>query len=249
MPQTIIGYCRVSTASQASDGLSLEDQEDRIRTFGISDPDLHLEEVYVEPGISAAHLERRQLRLLRERIRTGGVDTLVVTHLDRLTRSVKDLRELLEELDQYNTRLITLDDRWGDRVGLDSFSDKDRDLMDMIAMFARWQRERIGGGTRSAHTRIEADGKAPNHPAVGFDVDDENYLVPNEQELATVLRIQELRQDGLSLRAIANELNENGIPAKKGGAWSHNTVSKVLNRLEDPKWMERNGRYLEMLRD
>ena len=45
----------------------------------------------------------------------------------------------------------------------------------------------------------------------------------------TRIRITELRSQGLSLRAIAQELNETGVPTAHGGkAWHASTVSKVL---------------------
>jgi hypothetical protein len=52
--------------------------------------------------------------------------------------------------------------------------------------------------------------------------------VPDPEEQRVVLKMIEMRDAGLSLRAIAADLNATGVPAKRGGAWYPQTVSRVL---------------------
>ena len=49
-------------------------------------------------------------------------------------------------------------------------------------------------------------------------------------EVETIKRIQDARRDKRSFRAIAEELNQEGRPARDGGKWSHKTVQKIYNR-------------------
>jgi DNA invertase Pin-like site-specific DNA recombinase len=54
-------------------------------------------------------------------------------------------------------------------------------------------------------------------------------LIPNEKEQAVIKMIKDLKESKYTLGAIADKLNFNNIPSKKGGTWSSKTVSDVLN--------------------
>src|SRR4051794_1870007 len=91
-----IGYARVSSEDQVR-GVSLDAQRATLLKYA----DLHADElalvdVIVDAGISGKTLERPGLRRALGMIETGEVGALVVVKLDRLTRSVRDLGELLE---------------------------------------------------------------------------------------------------------------------------------------------------------
>ncbi len=55
-------------------------------------------------------------------------------------------------------------------------------------------------------------------------------MVPVPEELEIVRQILDLWRTGLSLRAIAGKLNEDGVPTKQGARWHHTTVGKVVER-------------------
>jgi site-specific DNA recombinase len=90
-----IGYCRVSTAKQSEKGISLDAQVEKIRAMAVVHG-AELLDVVQDGGESAKTLNRpgvqRVLKLVHER----QVRAVIVAKLDRLTRSVKDLCELLE---------------------------------------------------------------------------------------------------------------------------------------------------------
>jgi hypothetical protein len=65
----------------------------------------------------------------------------------------------------------------------------------------------------------------------GYRLDDDGttlVAVVDEQKVLTV--ITELRAEGRSLRAIADELNDRKIATKTGTAWKHSTVQSILSR-------------------
>ncbi len=89
----VIGYCRVSTVDQ-----DLTAQRDALAALGV-DP----KRVYVDHGLTGTNRERPGLREALAACRQG--DTLVVTKLDRLARSVPDARDIADELTAAGVRL------------------------------------------------------------------------------------------------------------------------------------------------
>ena len=85
---TVYGYARVSTYGQAREGNSLEDQKERLRAAGA--------EVVSTDVFTGRKMERPQLQMLKNKLQEG--DTLIVTKLDRLGRSVSQASALITEL-------------------------------------------------------------------------------------------------------------------------------------------------------
>jgi site-specific DNA recombinase len=91
-------YARVSTDRQAERGVSLEAQAEKIRAMAV----VHSAEVLdiiVDGGESAKSLQRPGIDRLLALVDAKKVDSVIVAKLDRLTRSVKDLCELLERFE------------------------------------------------------------------------------------------------------------------------------------------------------
>ena len=88
-----MGYARVST-----DARDLTAQRDDVAALGVP-----AERVYVDHGVTGTHRDRPGLREALAACRAG--DTLVVTKLDRLARSLPDARDIVDELTQRQVRL------------------------------------------------------------------------------------------------------------------------------------------------
>ena len=86
MSKLLIGYARVSTEEQ-----DLTAQRDALATLGVGS-----ERIYVDHGLTGRNMNRAGLREALAACRTG--DTLVVTKLDRLARSVRDAHEIADDL-------------------------------------------------------------------------------------------------------------------------------------------------------
>jgi DNA invertase Pin-like site-specific DNA recombinase len=93
MNQLLVGYARVSTEHQ-----DLTAQRNSLAKLGVGD-----DRIYVDHGLTGTNHDRPGLRLALAACHDG--DTLVVTKLDRLARSVPDARDILNELTQRNVRL------------------------------------------------------------------------------------------------------------------------------------------------
>jgi DNA invertase Pin-like site-specific DNA recombinase len=94
----LLGYARVST-----DGQSVAAQEAQLRAAGCV-------RVYSETACGARS-DRAQLAKLKKRIASG--DVLLVTRLDRLARSTRDLLNTLHELADRKVGFKSLSDTWG----------------------------------------------------------------------------------------------------------------------------------------
>src|SRR5437899_7777585 len=100
-----IGYVRVSTDKQADHGVSLEAQEAKIRAMAVVQG-AEIVDLIVDGGESAKNLNRPGMERLLALVDQGKVQTVIIAKLDRLTRSVKDLAELLERFQKRGVSLI-----------------------------------------------------------------------------------------------------------------------------------------------
>jgi DNA invertase Pin-like site-specific DNA recombinase len=87
-----VGYIRVSKQNER--GVSLDSQADKIRAMAcVHDAEV---QIIADDGETGKHANRPGLQRVLEMVRRGEVEVVIVAKLDRLTRSVKDLSELLE---------------------------------------------------------------------------------------------------------------------------------------------------------
>jgi len=88
-----VAYCRVSTEEQAREGISLDNQQDKVRAYATV-KDLDLVDIVTDAGISAKDLKRKGLQRVLSMLQSGEAEALIVFKLDRMTRSTKDLLTL-----------------------------------------------------------------------------------------------------------------------------------------------------------
>lgn len=220
----VIGYIRVSTDEQAQGGHSLAAQRAKLEQYA-SLYDLELVAVIEDAGFSAKSTERPGLRQALSALDAGKAQGLVVCKLDRLTRSVRDLSDLLESHFGTKYALLSVAEK------VDTSSAAGRMILNIMATVSQWEREVIGERTSAALQHKIANGEHVGAPALGFAViDGELALVESEQE--TLRRIRELSAEGRTLRDVAAALAAEGRKTKRGGDWHPQTISRVLKRSE-----------------
>jgi hypothetical protein len=99
-------YIRVSTEDQAREGFSLGEQKEKLLQL-CAFKEYEVFKVYEDAGISAKDMEHRPAfqEMLKD-MRDGKINYIVAYKLDRVTRSVRDLEELISQLEKYNCRRI-----------------------------------------------------------------------------------------------------------------------------------------------
>jgi DNA invertase Pin-like site-specific DNA recombinase len=158
-----------------------------------------------EPSSGKA-LSRPGLAYAMERISIGEVSGLVVSELSRVTRSAAELGRIIEWLDRSHARFIAA------RHGFDTNEVEGHLAADLLVEVSRWESERLSERTRKGLRAARGNGLALGRPGV---VDD-----PHLRE-----RIAEMRAQGMTLQAIADRLNEEGVPTVRGGVkWRHSSV-------------------------
>lgn len=141
MTGLLIGYARVSTDEQ-----DLTAQRNALDALGVS-----ADRVYVDHGLTGTKRDRPGLREALAACRAG--DTLVVTKLDRLARSLPDARDIADELTRREVKLSlggTVHDPT-DPVG--------RLLFNVLAMVAEFEADLIRMRTREGMKVAKAKGR------------------------------------------------------------------------------------------
>jgi DNA invertase Pin-like site-specific DNA recombinase len=215
-----VGYCRVSTDKQADEGVSLDAQREKIRAMAV----VHgaaLADVIVDAGESAKNLDRPGMVQLLELVRAGAVDLVIIAKLDRLTRSVRDLADLLELLLKHGVSLVSVAE------SLDTGSASGRLVLNIMCAVSQWEREAIGERTRDALAHKKANGEFVGNAPFGYQRDGAR-IRRDTAEQAVLRRMRELRAAGLTLRAVADQLNREGQRTRKGGPWAHQLIRNAL---------------------
>src|SRR2546422_4556631 len=156
-----IGYVRVSTDKQAEDGVSLEVQEVKIRAMGVVQG-AELLDLIVDGGESAKNLARPGMERLLALVNERKVDTVIIAKLDRLTRSVRDLCDLLELFDKKGVALISVAE------SLDTGSAAGRLVITIMAAVSEWERLTIGERTKAAMQYMKSNGDCVGNIAYGY---------------------------------------------------------------------------------
>ena len=208
-PLRLIGYVRVSTAEQADSGAGLTAQRDAIEAAA-AQREWQLVCVAEDAGLSAKNLARPGLTSALASIEAGEADGLVVSKLDRLSRSLLDFAALMERSRKKGWALVALD------LGVDTTTPAGEMVANVMATFAQFERRLIGQRTKDALAVKKAEGVVLGRPRV--------------LDRETVARIVRMRGDGLSLATIADKLTDHGVPTAQGGVrWYPSTVRHVLS--------------------
>ncbi len=220
-----IGYIRVSSEDQAESGLSLEHQRTRIAAYCVA-ADVELVAIHEDAGRSAKDMNRPGLADAMAAIKAGAADALVILKLDRLTRSVRDLGELVSFFDKTGAALVAVQD------SINTSTAAGRLVLNVLGSVAQWEREAIGERTAAAlAVKRERKEKTGGTVPYGFELGDGGRLVENPSEQTTLATIRELRAGGRSLNAIARELTARGITSKTGGKWHAKVVAGLVERM------------------
>lgn len=219
-----VGYIRVSTDEQVREGVSLDNQRERIKAFAYA-KGWSLEEIYEDPGYSGKNLKRPGIERLIQDAKKGLFDAVIVYKVDRLTRKQKDLWNLIEEVFESNgIGFISVNEPF------DTTSAIGKACLGMIGVFAQLERDIIAERTKDALRYKKENGERLGAPSLGFQVID-GEAIENKDEIETLHYIKTLRLEGLTYRAIADRLNEEEIPTKKGGKWYNSTVQYIIKNL------------------
>ena len=219
----IATYTRIST-DEEHQPFSLEAQATRLGSYVDSQGDWSLVRRFSDQ-VSGATLERPGLHKALLEAKAGRYDLLLVYRVDRLSRSVRGLAQILEDLDAAGVAFRSATEPF------DTGSPAGRMMVQMLGVFAEFERATIidrviAGMERKASRGGWCYGAAP----FGYDLDRTlGQLVVNEREAPILQRMFDLYAHKLlGSHEIANQLNADGHRTKAGKPFSFKAVLIIL---------------------
>lgn len=241
-------YERVSTDQQSESGLGLESQHRRNlgvaqmigRTHGVSG-------IYEESAVSAAVPFRLRpkasllMQLIENRLDHPPNDIVVIAYsLDRLFRDVDDGRAMLRWFDERGVRVI-LSNEGGNAI--DTSTAMGRFLITIRLAQGELERGLTGERTKAALGVIKARGGKLGEAPYGWTAVGNGAArhLPNPEEQAVIAEILDLAAGGnvnrdgspLSLRQIAQTINNRGHLTRECREWTHVQIARILQRAEE----------------
>lgn len=235
-------YCRVSTDEQAKNKEgSITSQIQRLR-MKVEEKN-HYEngkwgkvvDLYKDEAYSGKNTDRPEFQRLIADIKKKRIDTVMVTELSRLSRSVADFLNFINDMEKLGCDFICL------QYDFDTTSPAGRVFMTIIMALAQFEREltaeRIKNNFHSRALRGLLNG---GHPFLGYDKDTKNSgrLILNKKEANLVKEIFNLYFELGSISAVAHELNKRGFvnkywvgkdgQAKGGNPFNHDHIWRTL---------------------
>lgn len=191
-------YERVSTLEQALEGYSLGAQDDKL-TKHAEYMGFYIFDRYVDDGYSGSSLNRPAIQRLIDDIVNARINTVLIYKLDRLSRRVKDVLELVDLFEEHNVTLYSLTEN------IDLSSPFGRAALKMAATFSELERENIIERTAMGRVAKTKNGFYSCHgkPPFGYEFDPINKTFSvNKQEATIVADIFERYIKGFSLRKL-----------------------------------------------
>lgn len=206
---------------------SLEVQEARCRAYSqayrwkVIDTD-----IFREPEVSGKDIEHRPV--LQNAIERASAKkaVLVVSSLDRLSRSVVDSIHIVDELRRAGAGLACVSQH------VDTSDPSGWLMFTLQAAFAEYERLLISQRTSQGMKHRQANGqKMSKAPPYGYMVDprDKKRIVVDDNEQRIIGVVCDFRRRGMSLRAICRSLEATGDRAR-GKRWHHGTIRRILER-------------------
>jgi DNA invertase Pin-like site-specific DNA recombinase len=217
-------YLRVSTDEQAESGLGLAAQRAACIAAATRDG-LEIIGEHIDAGISGSKgiTDRPGLLSALSAVKRGGV--LLVAKRDRIGRDMAITIAVESEITRKGARLLSA-------AGEGSEDDSVGGMIQrrMIDLFAEVEREMIRTRTRAAMAEKKAKGeRVSRFLPFGYSLAaDGIHLVTNEREQRIIAVVHSLRADGLTLRAIATEL-DNCNPREDGKAWAPMSIKRMID--------------------
>ena len=221
-------YARQSI--EKKDSVSIEAQIDRCKAYC----DGQDYKIYKDAGYSGKNINRPQFSKLLEDIKKGVIKKVISYRLDRISRSIADFSQLLIMFDEYNVDFISATENF------DTNSPMGRAMINIVMTFAQLERETIVERvTDNYYFRANNGYWAGGYAPYGYDI---KHIIGNDGKKHSVLEINKGKakivkrvydmyiNQNISMRKIAQQLNNENIPTLKNGLWGINAVSAILSR-------------------
>ena len=234
-------YIRVSTEDQAREGFSLGEQKEKLLQL-CKFKEYEVFKVYEDAGISAKDMAHRPaFQEMLADMKKGKINYIVAYKLDRVTRSVRDLEELIAVLEKHNTYLVC------DRDDVNTSTANGRFFVRMLTVLSQLEIEIVSERTKFGLNGAIKSGHLPGKIPLGYKKDGNKKTIIDETTKDIVIRIFNMYLEGKSYQQIANIFNKEKVLAPK--KWRDSTIQKIIeNRvyMGDYEQYKRIGKALSI---
>ena len=216
-------YIRVSTEDQAREGFSLGEQQEKLEAL-CKYKGFEIYKIYKDAGISAKDMEHRpQFQAMLKDMRDGKINYIVAYKLDRVTRSVRDLEELITELEKNNCYLIC------DRDDVNTSTANGRFFVRMLTVLSQLEIEIVSERTKFGMTGAIKAGHIPSHCPIGYKRADDKRMIVDETTKDVVIRIYNMYLEGKSYQEISNTFNSEKVLFPQKKKWRDVDIERIIN--------------------
>jgi len=180
-----------------------------------------LAEVVIDAAVSARTTERPGLQKILAGLRDRSIGRVIVVKLDRLTRSVRDLGDILDIFNGTDSALVSIGEH------LDTSSAAGRLMLNLLASVSQWEREAIAERTATALGHKRKQRVVYGSTPFGYSREGEK-LIENPEEQDALAEMKRMDVAGASYRKIVAMLDVRGVRPHGGKAWYASTVRAVL---------------------
>ncbi len=158
-------------------------------------------------------------------IRQRSVDCVVIAKLDRITRSVRDLGDLVEQFKRCGVEFASVADN------IDTTTAVGRLVLNVMANVAQWEREATGEWTREALAHIRSQsGRVSRFIEFGYKPGTDGKLKQAPQEQAAIGAMVNLRAQGMACAKIGEQLETMGHVGRNGPRLSVKVIRDIIPR-------------------
>ena len=214
-------YIRVSTEDQAREGFSLGEQKEKLLQL-CKFKEYDVFKIYEDAGISAKDIKNRPaFQEMLADMKKGKINYIVAYKLDRVTRSVRDLEELISVLEKHNTYLVC------DRDDVNTSTANGRFFVRMLTVLSQLEIEIVSERTKFGLNGAIKSGHLPGKIPLGYKKDLNKKTVIDETTKDIVIRIFNMYLEGKSYQQISNILNKEKVLYPK--KWRDTTIMGMID--------------------
>ena len=213
-------YIRVSTEDQAREGFSLGEQEEKLKQL-CDYKGYEVYKVYCDAGISAKDMEHRpKFQEMLKDMKDGKINYIVAYKLDRVSRSVRDVDELISLLEKYNTYLVC------DRDDVNTSTANGRFFVRMLTVLSQLEIEIVSERTKFGLNGAIKSGHLPGQVALGFKKDGNRKTIIDPATAPIIKRVFDLYLQDKTFLQISNIFNEEKVLNKN---WKDTHIERIIN--------------------
>ncbi len=216
----VAAYARVSADKDAAFH-SLEAQTEYYEAYVRGHEDWQLAGIYSDDGISGTVITRPEFQRLLEDCRAGKIDLVVTKSITRFARNTVVLLETARELKSLGI------DCYFEKENMHSISPDGELLLTFLAMYAEEEARSASENQKWRIRKRFEKGQPWVGRMLGYRLGDGKLeIVPEEAEI--VRQIFAMYMSGMSMLAIAKQLNAEGVPGPASSLWNRITVMRIL---------------------